>query len=249
MKSLDTDSAAEKMGPYLAEDAVVLSLQNGVDNAERVRAQVKNRVLPVLVYVAANIPTPGSVSHTGGGKLVIGLSSEFHRDNKSDQRLLSEISALFTGAGIPIQVSEEIEVDLWKKLVMNCAYNAISALGGARYGQMVAMPEVCSVMARPLRKCCGWRTPKASPSLKRSSRPQSSSPTLCPRPYLQRRKISAKESRRKSTTSTALSYTKDSTWNPDASQPNAQRIDEASRAHKHRGADYIRFTSMSQIIL
>jgi 2-dehydropantoate 2-reductase len=35
---------------------------------------------------------------------------------------------------------------LWTKLVMNCAYNAICALSGARYGQMVAMPEIRALM-------------------------------------------------------------------------------------------------------
>jgi 2-dehydropantoate 2-reductase len=60
--------------------------------------------------------------------------------------MVGEIAELFTAAGVPIKVSDSIEVDLWTKLVMNCAYNAICALSGAPYGRMVAMPEIRDVM-------------------------------------------------------------------------------------------------------
>jgi 2-dehydropantoate 2-reductase len=143
VKSLDTDDAAAKMTPHLAPDAVVLSLQNGVDNPERISAHVRNQVVPVLVYAAANIPALGVVKHTGGGNVVIGLTN----CDEAGNRLLNDIAALFIAAGVPVKISDDIDADLWIKLVMNCAYNAICALGGAPYGQMVAMPEIRDVMA------------------------------------------------------------------------------------------------------
>jgi 2-dehydropantoate 2-reductase len=99
-------------------------------------------VIPALVYAAANMPAPGHVKHTGGGNLIFGRT----RDDPGDPQALREIATLLTGAGIPVQMSDHIEVELWTKLAMNCAYNAISALGGARYAQMVAMDEVRSLM-------------------------------------------------------------------------------------------------------
>ena len=144
VKSLDTDAAARAMAPHLARDAVVLSLQNGVDNAERIRRHIENLVLPALVYSAANIPAPGSVTHTGGGNIIIGLL----RDDReaADRSAPESIASLFVAAGVPVKVSDAIEVDLWTKLVMNCAYNAVCALTGAPYGRMVAMPEVRAIM-------------------------------------------------------------------------------------------------------
>jgi len=147
VKSSDTDDAAGAMAPHLDGHAVVLSLQNGVDNVERIRAQVPNVVLPGLVYVAAQMTGPGSVHHTGGGNLTIGRLAAFARDEESDQRLLEDIAALFARAGIKVTISPRVEVDLWTKLVMNCAYNAISALTGSQYGRMVALPEIRAVMA------------------------------------------------------------------------------------------------------
>jgi 2-dehydropantoate 2-reductase len=146
VKSLDTEDAARQMAPHLAPDAVVLNLQNGVDNVERIRRHVKNQVIPVLVYAAAEMSAPGTVRHTGGGNLVIGLMNEPLADDPAARRTVGEIAELFTAAGVPIEISDSIEADLWTKLVMNCAYNAICALGGAPYGRMVAMPEIRDVM-------------------------------------------------------------------------------------------------------
>jgi 2-dehydropantoate 2-reductase len=156
VKSADTDAAARAMAPYLGRDAVVLSLQNGVNNVERIRAQLENRaenrVLPGLVYAAAEMAGPGHVRHTGGGSLVIGQLKAFGRADGSDQRVLDAIAALFRGAGVAVTISENVEADLWTKLVMNSAYNAISALCGARYGEMVALPEIRAVMSDAVRE-------------------------------------------------------------------------------------------------
>jgi 2-dehydropantoate 2-reductase len=144
VKSLDTEDAAARMAPYVAPAAVILSLQNAVDNAERICLHVSNQVIPVLVYVGANIPAPGHVKHTGGANLIIGQLAEFRRGRNG--RGLDEIAALFTRAGLMVKISSNIEADLWTKLVMNCAYNAICALCGAPYGRMVASPEIVDVM-------------------------------------------------------------------------------------------------------
>jgi 2-dehydropantoate 2-reductase len=145
VKSLDTETAAAAIARHLAPDAIVLSLQNGVDNPERIGLHVGNEVIPVLVYAGANIPEPGIVRHTGGGNIVIGRLKKF-RGVEAGHRQLAEIAALFTGAGVAVKVSDDIEADLWTKLLMNCAYNAISALGDAPYSRMVAMPEVRDLM-------------------------------------------------------------------------------------------------------
>lgn len=145
VKSLDTEDAAAKIAPNLAADAVILSLQNGVDNPERIRRHVSNQVIPVLVYAGANIPAPGAVRHTGGNKLIIGQTREF-RGEAADARLLDKIASLFGTAGVAVTISDDIEAELWTKLVMNCAYNAISALSGAPYGKLVAVPEVREIM-------------------------------------------------------------------------------------------------------
>jgi len=159
VKSLDTEETARAMAPHLASEAEILSLQNGVDNVERIREHTSNVAIPVLVYAAAEMPAPGTVRHTGGGNLVIGLTPDLCGDPSNEGRLRG-IVALFTDANVPIKVSDDIDAELWTKLLMNCAYNAVSALGRSAYGRMVAMPEVRAVMVDAVNEVVAVATAK-----------------------------------------------------------------------------------------
>ena len=96
VKSADTDASARAMAPHLAPGAVVLSLQNGVNNVERIRAQVKNEVFPALVYAAAQMTGPGAVRHTGGGSLIVGRIKAFARPDGTDAQRLNDIAGFWS---------------------------------------------------------------------------------------------------------------------------------------------------------
>src|SRR5947209_18720622 len=72
VKTLDTEQAARALAPHLAPGAIVLSMQNGVDNVERIRGVAGIAALPTVVYVAVAMTEPGRVRHTGRGDLVVG---------------------------------------------------------------------------------------------------------------------------------------------------------------------------------
>ena len=59
VKSTDTEEAARAIAPHLSPDAVVLSLQNGVENVERMRPHIDRPIIPAVVYVAAAIERAG----------------------------------------------------------------------------------------------------------------------------------------------------------------------------------------------
>ena len=72
VKSTDTEAAGSQILPYLASHALVLCLQNGVDNAERLRTVLRaHMVAAAVVYVATEMAGPGHVKHHGRGDLVI----------------------------------------------------------------------------------------------------------------------------------------------------------------------------------
>ncbi|MCX7659576.1 MAG: 2-dehydropantoate 2-reductase [Caldimonas manganoxidans] len=142
VKSSDTEAAARAMQPHLRADALVLSLQNGVDNAQRLRAVLAQEVLPAVVYVAAEMAGPGHVRHHGRGELVIGPSP------RSDR-----LVEAFGRAGVPVQVSDDVIGALWAKLILNCAYNALSALARQPYGRLVQGPGVAEVMRDLVDEC------------------------------------------------------------------------------------------------
>lgn len=142
VKSNDTETAARQLQPHLGPDTEVWSLQNGVDNAERLALLLDRPVQPAVVYVATEMAGPGHVRHHGRGELLLG-------PDPSHTHWVS----LFQQAGVPLQLSDQIQPMLWTKLAINCAYNALSALGGRPYGEMVASPGVWDVMRSAVQEC------------------------------------------------------------------------------------------------
>jgi 2-dehydropantoate 2-reductase len=152
VKSTDTESVARQIAPWLAADAVVLSLQNGVDNAATIARHTRQPVVPAVVYVATALPEPGLVSHFGRGDLVIGpLDAQAAQDENLQQRL-QDIVALFASASVAVRISPDVMVELWSKLMVNCAYNAISALAQMPYGRMAALPAIRDVQHAVVRE-------------------------------------------------------------------------------------------------
>lgn len=126
VKSADTEEAGRALAGRLRPETSVLSLQNGVDNAPRLRAVIGQEVIPAVVYVGSGMAGPGHIKHHGGGGLAIGASAA------------SEAMArTFEAAGIPTEIAADIETTLWSKLVINCAFNALSAVAGIAYGPML----------------------------------------------------------------------------------------------------------------
>ena len=133
VKSTDTDEAAAQIAPYLDAGSIVVNLQNGVDNIERIRARVSQTVIPAVVYVATEMAGPGHLKHHGRGDLVIGAL-----DGKISVNSLEMTRNLFEAAGVPVVISDNVAGELWAKLVVNCAYNAISAITQLPYGKLIA---------------------------------------------------------------------------------------------------------------
>jgi 2-dehydropantoate 2-reductase len=143
VKSTDTEAAGALLRPHLAPDALVLSLQNGVDNAERLRAVLpQHAVAAAVVYVATEMAGPGHVRHHGRGELVIEPASA---SQAAAQALIA--------AGVPTEISNNVRGALWAKLVLNCAYNAVSAIAQLPYGRTVAGEGVQDVMRDVVAEC------------------------------------------------------------------------------------------------
>jgi len=148
VKSLDTEQAAKSLAPHLAPSAAVISLQNGVDNVERIRCAAKIDAFAAVVYVAAAMTARGRVKHSGRGDLILGELRGRGEEEGSRQRQLQSIATLFERAGVPCRVSENVEGELWAKMIINCAYNPISALGRAQYYRATSNPWTHAVMVK-----------------------------------------------------------------------------------------------------
>jgi len=145
VKTVDTENTAKLLAPHLSPETIVVSLQNGVDNAERIDFAAGIQVIPAVVYIAVAMTGLGQVKHSGRGDLIIGNPSPNYSAADSE---LAEVAATFTRAGVPCRISNNITVELWEKLIMNCAYNAISALSRTKYGRIARDAGAIEVMKR-----------------------------------------------------------------------------------------------------
>ncbi len=143
VKSTDTESAGVLIRPHLAPGALVLCLQNGVDNADRLRAVLPGHaVAAAVVYVATEMAGPGHLKHHGRGDLVIEPSA------------LSDTAAqALIAAGVPTEVSGNVRGALWAKLILNSAYNAVSAIAQLPYGKTVQGVGIKDVMRDVVAEC------------------------------------------------------------------------------------------------
>ncbi len=142
VKSGDTDETAKTLKRVLKPDTVVLSLQNGVDNPERLRAIISQPVIAAAVYVASEMPGPGHVKHNGRGELVIGAAPQS-----------AALAKLMSDAGVPTTVADDIDAVQWSKLINNCAYNALSAVAGIAYGEMFKVEGVTAIVTDAVTEC------------------------------------------------------------------------------------------------
>jgi 2-dehydropantoate 2-reductase len=141
VKSADTEEAGRSLAGCLRPETSVLSLQNGVDNPQRLRKLTGYPVIPAVVYVGSEMAGPGHVRHHGGGDLVIGAAPA------------SEVLAqTLDAAGIRTTIADDIEVTQWSKLVTNCAFNALSAVAGISYGPMLEVEGTRDVVASAVRE-------------------------------------------------------------------------------------------------
>jgi 2-dehydropantoate 2-reductase len=140
VKSTDSASVALQIAPHLSPHALIMSLQNGVENAALIAQHVPHAVIPCVVYVATEIPAPGCVKHHGRGELVIGTMQVSRLSDP--QKTLHEIVELFGSAQVPVQISHNVMVELWSKLMINCAFNAISGLAQIQYEKLAALESV-----------------------------------------------------------------------------------------------------------
>lgn len=142
VKSSDTEATGRLLEPHVAPNALLLTLQNGVDNADRLRAVQPHAVAAAVVYVATEMAGPGHVRHNGRGELVI----EPSHSSKAVARML-------IAAGVPTEVSDNVRGALWAKLILNCAYNALSAITQLPYGRIVGSIGVTDVLRDVVAEC------------------------------------------------------------------------------------------------
>lgn len=153
VKTLDTEKAARAIAPHLSPEAIVISLQNGVDNVARIRAASAIDALPAVVYVAAALPEPGHVKHSGRGEWIVGEYMSAAAQSSAPQSRPERVAEMCAAAGVPCHISKNIEVDQWTKMVMNCAGNAVTAIAQTSFAHVARNLDTREVLRTLINEC------------------------------------------------------------------------------------------------
>ncbi|HYM83172.1 MAG TPA: 2-dehydropantoate 2-reductase [Candidatus Dormibacteraeota bacterium] len=146
VKSYDTDSAAAAIAPLIGAGTVVISLQNGIDNEEKLASRLgAEHVAGGAAYIFAGIKAPGVIRHTGGPARLIFGELDGHRSDRLDSFLRSCLAA-----GIAAEVSDDIRVTLWTKYAFICAQAGLTAATRSPIGVIRDTPATWALFGQVL---------------------------------------------------------------------------------------------------
>jgi 2-dehydropantoate 2-reductase len=136
VKSFDTETAAQAVRPVLGSATGVLSIQNGVDNEDKLAAALgAGRVLGGMAQVFSTIAAPGVIAHTLFGRIVFG-----EMDGQPSARARAFLAAC-ERARIPAELSPDVRRTLWDKYVYLAAHSGMTALTRSPAGIIRGIPE------------------------------------------------------------------------------------------------------------
>lgn len=149
VKSTQTQQAAAQALKCINDKGVVLTLQNGMGNADIISQLVDpDKVIAGTTSHGATILGPGLIRHAGTGPTLIGMWSE---NNYFD---LENIKNVFCNAGIDTKIEDNIHRVVWKKLIINVGINAITALTGIKNGSILDLPPTGELVRSAVKEAC-----------------------------------------------------------------------------------------------
>jgi 2-dehydropantoate 2-reductase len=147
-KATDTGAIARQLADRLGElSTPVLSLQNGVDNEALLSGHLgRERVLGGLaVRIGSHLTAPGIIDAVGPAQVVLGQWPTAAAASNSTE-LLMRLDAVFNQAGIPTRVTDNIQLELWRKLVINNGVNPLSAITRLDTGTLMHDPGLSQIV-------------------------------------------------------------------------------------------------------
>lgn len=136
VKSYHTEEVSKAILPIVTQSTVIISLQNGIDNEDKIAKIVgKEKTLGGSAYIEAKVPEPGVIEAAGPRRVIIGELEG------GISRRVEEIVNFFRSANITCEASQNIRKVLWTKLVFNSAINSLTTITGAGIDKILGCAE------------------------------------------------------------------------------------------------------------
>jgi 2-dehydropantoate 2-reductase len=141
VKSYDTTDAAARLGPLLGDQTAVISLQNGIDNEDRIAAVIgKDHVVGGAAYILGAVREPGVVDAAGPRSIVIG---ELSGPTSERIRAIRDVGA---SGGLEVGLADDIRVALWEKYTLLVAFSAMTGTVRLPIGAIRAAPAARAML-------------------------------------------------------------------------------------------------------
>lgn len=145
VKSYQTARAARQAANNLRPGGLVITLQNGLGNLEKLAETIGlGRVTLGVTAQGATVTNPGRLHHAGEGPTHLALLA-------GKEKQLQQVAELFNAAGMPTTLVESADSLVWGKLAINAAINPLTALLGVPNGALSqddALRRIMSAAAR-----------------------------------------------------------------------------------------------------
>jgi 2-dehydropantoate 2-reductase len=128
-KTLHSSAALAASAHLIDDNTVVVSLQNGLGNVEKIEKHVpRNRILIGTTLVPADLKAPGHVASHGTSHSKIMTADGQQNDD------LHQVVDLFNAAGLNCDIDPNVTATIWSKVAFNAAFNSICAITGSTPG-------------------------------------------------------------------------------------------------------------------
>jgi 2-dehydropantoate 2-reductase len=147
VKAFDTEQAAAGVAPCAGPETVIVTLQNGIGNAEILADTFPAHcVLAGTTAHGSTLLEPGYVRHAGCGDTAVGALRPQEHDRAAT------LCTVFEKAGIDTSVFEDVSAVLWRKLIVNCGINPLAAVLDINNGRILELEPVRSIMQAAVRE-------------------------------------------------------------------------------------------------
>jgi len=143
VKTFSTDEAAEAIRPAVGPQTAVISLQNGVDAAERIGKVVGvEHVIGGATWLSSAVEAPGVIKQISQFRRIV-----FGELGGERSERIQAIYEVLNHTGITVEISENIQKVLWTKFVFISAVSSIGSLARLPMGDYRSVPEARSLLS------------------------------------------------------------------------------------------------------
>jgi len=148
VKSYDTELAARRLSEVLNKDSLVISLQNGVDNEDKIRNQIRSgTVYGGAAYISSRITAPGEITEVGGFQRIV-FGPMGGRSNPH----AAEVHERLLAAGVKSQLQDDVTKEIWRKFIFIASMGSLTAMSRLTHGEILANPRTLSLMFDAMRE-------------------------------------------------------------------------------------------------